>query len=91
MKEASEDIRKELDSSISEANWMDAAAKLLTREKLRAMKIQTVHPEFYDNDSEFNKLYDGVRIITCNLIFNTRMSCTISIFVHIVRSRPGSF
>ncbi|XP_043467635.1 endothelin-converting enzyme 1-like isoform X2 [Leptopilina heterotoma] len=61
-KEVVEEIRNEIDSGILRANWMDATAKLSTREKLRATKVQIGYPEYFDDEKEFNQLYDGLEV-----------------------------
>ncbi|XP_051164733.1 endothelin-converting enzyme 1-like isoform X2 [Leptopilina boulardi] len=57
-----EDIRKEMDNVILQTSWMDRKTKLLAKEKLKAMKVKTGYPEYYDDEKKFNEIYDGFEI-----------------------------
>ena len=57
-----EEIRKEIDFEISRTNWMNSETKSLARNKLKAMKVLIGYPERYNNRTDFNAYYNGVRL-----------------------------
>ncbi|XP_015117495.1 neprilysin-4 isoform X2 [Diachasma alloeum] len=57
-----ENIRKEMESQIDESNWLDDAAKELSKDKLRSMNIFIGFPTWYRNKTALMNLYKGLKV-----------------------------
>lgn len=61
-RDMAEEIRKEIDTEISRANWMNSETKSLARNKLKLMDVLIGYPEWYSSTTDLNDYYDGLQI-----------------------------
>ncbi|XP_051164721.1 endothelin-converting enzyme 1-like isoform X11 [Leptopilina boulardi] len=60
-KEMAEEIRKEINTEISNSNWMNNETKSLAMNKLKLMEYTIGHPKWYSS-SDFSEKYNGLKI-----------------------------